>query len=405
MDEEKVTVKPMTPEERDAFDEKLANMSDTDKSKMAGFDAFVSEEIEKNEEEAQTDTAAEEAPESTETAVPAPEPAPEKAKKTGKKFNSKKFRHGALSIVFTVIFIAAVVLINVIVGLVLDRFNVEADLTDGAIFSLGDETVSYIRGVNDDVHFYVTADRDTLNNAGAQYKQTVEFLEKMASLNGRFSVEYINLLTDPDFSNEFVEDLRSNQVIVRSGNTGRYRILGINDFMRYTLDDGKSYTYDQANMYVTYYGYSVMDYSSQAEPELVSAIMNVSLEDPTVVTFLNGYGEPDSSALRTILTDNAYIVQDSDIERIAAVPEETDILVIYGPTKDYSIDSVNKIDEWLSNGGKFGKNLVYIATPEPVPTPNLDELLKEWGLEVGKGYILQADSNYTYSSTPFMQDL
>ena len=356
-------------------------------------------------EEIKEDTATEEAP----SAQSPEETAPEKPKKkSGNPFRSKKFRHGTLSVVFTVIFVAAVVLVNVVIDLVLERFNVEADLTTGAIFTLGEETEEYIRSVDDDVTFYVTAEREALNNAGNNYKQTVEYLDKMTVLNRRFKVQYVNLLTDPDFSKDYEEDLKNYQIIVKSGKTGRYRVVSINDFMRYTLSDGNTYGYEEASMYVNYYGYTVSGYSSVAEEEIVSAVQSVSLDDPTVVTFLTGYGESDSSPLEQILTANAYVTQTAEIDRIEAVPENTDILVIHGPTKDYSNDAVNKVDEWLSNGGKYGKDLVFIASADAADTPNLDEYLAEWGLEIGKGYVLQTDTDHVYytgSALPLMQDL
>ena len=115
-----------------------------------------------------------------------------------------------------------------------------------------------------------------------------------------------------------------------------------------------------------------------------------------------------ATALETILNSNAYITQQCEIDRVESVPDDTDILVIHGATKDYSLEAITKIDEWLSNGGKYGKNLVYIATPDAVDTPNLDEYLAEWGLEIGKGYILQYDADHAYytgSALPVMQDI
>ena len=362
-------------------------------------------------EEIPEETVTEETPE-TEEAVPektAEEPAKEPQKKKKKSiFNNKKFKYGSLSVVFTIMFIAGIVLINVILNLVLDRFHVEADLTSGSIFTLSDETVDYISTLDDDISIFVTADKDELKGAGQLYAQTVEFLDKMAGLNSRFTVKYVNLLQDPDFTNNYVETLQNYQVIVQSAKTGRYRILSINDFMKYKLSDGNTYDYSEASLYVSYGGLTVTDYSSSAESQLVSAVMSVSLDDPTVVTFLNGYGESDSSALETILKDNAYVTQTVEIERVEAVPDNTDILVIHGPTKDYSLDSITKVDTWLSNDGKYGKDLVFIATPDPAETPNLDEYLAEWGIEVGKGYVLQFDENHAYytgSPLPVMQDI
>ena len=385
---------------------------------MADNDEIKTESVPETEETTveteETTVETEETPVKTEE-IPAEaaEKADEKQEKPKKKrsnpFRSKKFRHGSLSVVFTVMFIAGVVLINVVLGLVLERFSVEADLTAGSIFTLGAETEDYIRSVNDDVTFYVTTEKDTLKNAGSVYEQVIEFLDKMTVLNRRFKVEYVNLLTDPDFSNRYVEELRSNQIIVQSAKTSRYRILAINDFMKYTLSDGNTYSYTEASMYVNYYGYTVTSYSSKAEEELVSAVQSVSLDDPAVVTFLSGYGESDSSALESILTANAYVTKTAEIERIEAVPAETDILVIHGPTKDYSKESLTKIDEWLSNDGKYGRDLVYIATADAVETPNLDEYLAEWGIEVGKGYVLQSDADHAYytmgSTLPMMQDI
>ena len=139
---------------------------------MADNDEIKTESVPETEE---TTAETEETPVKTEEiTAEAAEKADEKQEKPKKKrsnpFKSKKFRHGSLSVVFTVMFIAGVVLINVVLGLVLERFSVEADLTAGSIFTLGAETEDYIRSVNDDVTFYVTTEKDTLKNAGSVYE-------------------------------------------------------------------------------------------------------------------------------------------------------------------------------------------------------------------------------------------
>lgn len=333
-----------------------------------------------------------------------------KEKKTGKNpFKSRKFKYGSLSVAFTVICIAVVVLINVILNLVLDRFSVEADLTTNQVFTLSDETEEYIRNLNDELNIFVTAEKDTLKNSDETlYEQIVAFLDRMETINPKVSVKYVNLLTDPDFSKDYVETLSNYQIIVKSGKTSRYQILTISDFLRFTLSDGNTYSYSEAMMYVNYGGYSVSDYSSNAEEQLVSAIMSVSKENPTVVTFLTGYNESDSTTIEKILTDNAYVVESADIDKIQEIPAETDIVVICGPRDDYSLDAVTKVDNWIANGGQYGKNLIYLATPDAADTPNLDEYLAEWGLSVEQGYIIQEDKSrayYTGMTINLMQDL
>lgn len=340
----------------------------------------------------------------------------EKAEKFEKKksprknpFKSKKFKHGGLSVLFTVIFIVAIVLLNVVFNLVLDRFDIKADLTDNSIFTLSEESEEYLKGVDKKISFYVTADEDTLKASGDKlYLQVAEFLEKMTRLNGGFTLDYVNLLSDPDFSKGYSETLSEGMIIVKNGGNDRYRILNMSDFLRYNLSDGKSYSYSEASYYVYYGGMSVTGYSSIAEEEILSAVMSVSMDNPTKIAFSEGFGEGDSTILSGIATKNAYEVTTVNIDKSEKIGEDIDVVVIYAPTSDYNVNAVNKIDEWLSNGGLYGKSLIYVASSTAVDTPNLDELLSEWGLSVGKGYVAQLDTSHAFYSgevIPLLQDL
>ena len=335
---------------------------------------------------------------------------PEKKKSPRKNpFKSKKFKHGGLSVLFTVIFIVAIVLVNVVFNLVLDRFDIKADLTDNAIFTLSEESEEYLKGVDKKIAFYVTADEDTLKASGDKlYLQVAEFLEKMTQLNGGFTLDYVNLLSDPDFSKGYSETLSEGMIIVKNGENDRYRILNMSDFLRYTLSDGKSYSYSEASYYVYYGGMSVTGYSSIAEEEILSAVMSVSMDNPTKIAFSEGFGEGDSTILSGIAAKNAYEVTTVNIDKSEKIGEDIDVVVIYAPTSDYNVNAVNKIDEWLSNGGLYGKSLIYVAASTAVDTPNLDELLSEWGLSVGKGYVAQLDTDHAFYSgevIPLLQDL
>lgn len=348
-----------------------------------------------------------------ETAAPKEAKEQKKAekKKTNHKnpFKSKKFRHGGLSVLFTVIFIVAIVLVNVVFNLVLDRFDIKADLTDNSIFTLSDESQEYLKGVDKKISFYVTADEDNLKASGEKlYLQVTEFLEKMTELNSGFTLDYVNLLTDPDFSKNYSETLSDGMIIVQNGENDRYRILKMADFLRYTLSDGKSYEYSEATYYVYYGGMSVTGYSSIAEEEILSAVMSVSMDNPTKIAFSEGFGEGDSSVLSGIATKNAYEVTTVNIDKSEKIDEDIDVVVIYAPASDYNVNAVNKIDEWLSNGGKYGKSLIYVASTTALDTPNLDELLGEWGLSIGKGYVAQLDNEHAFYSgevIPLLQDL
>ena len=324
--------------------------------------------------------------------------APKKEKKPRKNiFNSKKFKHGSLSVVFTVIFIVAIVLVNVILNLVLDRFDVEVDLTEGGIYTIGEEMEEYIKSSEAKVKMYFTTDEETMESAGSVYKQTMELVKKSVNLNSGYEMEYVDLLTTPTFAEKY-EGAAEGGLVIECEETGRYRVFDIgNDFLQYTMSDGNSYSYSEAYM-MSMYGYTVTSETSIAEQELLSGIMSITKVKPVKIAVSAGFGETENADLKALLEKNAYIVETLDVDMAETIPAEYDVLVMNAPTMDYSTEAINKIDTWLSNGGLYGKNLVYFASiSSPVETPNLDQFLAEWGLQVGMSYVCQMDDEYYYS--------
>ena len=59
--------------------------------------------------------------------------------KKERKFNSKKFKHGAMATAFTCVFIAVVVLVNVVATILFDRFPITIDLTENKIYSVSED--------------------------------------------------------------------------------------------------------------------------------------------------------------------------------------------------------------------------------------------------------------------------
>ena len=65
--------------------------------------------------------------------------------------------------------------------------------------------------------------------------------------------------------------------------------------------------------------------------------------------------------------------------------------MLIAPLNDYPEDVVNKLYNYLDNGGKLGKNLIYVADYAQKDTPNIDAFLAEWGIKVDSGVLY--DSN------------
>lgn len=66
--------------------------------------------------------------------------------------NRKKLKYGGLATAITVIFVAVVVLVNVVVTQLDKRFpNAKLDLTTANLYGISDETLDYIRNLDKDV--------------------------------------------------------------------------------------------------------------------------------------------------------------------------------------------------------------------------------------------------------------
>ena len=392
-DKEQETVREVKAEETEAAEE-------------------AEEAVAEEAEEAAAAETEEASAEETEEAAPAPE------KNQGKKPGSgkgKRIKHGALSVVFTVIFVAAIVLINIIFNMVLDRFDITADLTDKALYSIEDSTAKYLAGVDDSVSFTVTADENAFENSYEYFKQVSEIAKRFAASNPGFTIEYRDLDENPTFYAKYGNTLSVGSIIVESAKTGRYVIVTDEDYLspRYLFTDPYSGSTEEITLDY-YYMYAQMGYSAfvsaeyyaAAERSLLSAVMNVTNENPVRVAFITGYGANDSSsAFGSLLESNAFTVENLEIETVQRIDSDIDFAVILAPLYDYSNDDINKLDMWLDNGGMYGKNLLYVPAAQVDVLPNLNSYIREWGLSLESGYVYQTSADYGYVASPTYQQL
>ena len=363
--------------------------------------------VEDNELETVEETKAEEAEEAA--AEKTEEAAPKKAKSSGSG-KGKRIKHGALSVAFTVIFVAAIVLINVIFNMVLDRFDIAADLTDKAIYSIDGSTAEYLAGIDDSVSIIVTAEENAFENTYEYFKQVSEIAKRFANSNPRFTVEYRDLDENPTFYAKYGATLTMGSIIVESEKTGRYVIVTQEDylspkyyFMNPSTGQSTEVSYEE---YYYYYqmGYGYVEYYAAAERSLLSAVMNVTNENPVRVAFLTGYGANDNnSPFGDLLESNAFTVEALDIANVERIDPDIDFAVLFAPLYDYDNDDINKLDVWLDNGGMYGKSLLYVPAAQVDVLPKLNSYLREWGLSLESGYVYQTNTDYGYIASPTYQ--
>ncbi|MCB6615214.1 GldG family protein [Ruminococcus sp. 210702-SL.1.03] len=345
------------------------------------------------------------------------------------KHEMKKLKHGMLSGVYIVVFIAVIVLVNVICGILFDKYPITFDLTKNSIYSISKESEEYVKSVDTEVTFKVFATEDSFSAINDYSKQADEVLQNYRKYNNKISVEYIDLDSNPDVVSDYSDqNLAAYDIIAEStskdknGNIikddngdplKRIRKISLLELVNFTDDfetqAQQTYGLSASDYLLQYFGTEATAFanvgsagvveSSNADQAFVSALMAVTDPDPVTVTFLTGRNESDDlSYFQTLLEANGYTVNSVDI-RTEDIPEDTDLCVLAAPQTDYLDTEIQKISDFLDNDGKLKKNMIYMASAQQASTPNLDEFLAEYYIEIGDGIIFDNDQQHTYQNS------
>lgn len=311
----------------------------------------------------------------------------------------KKLKYGGIATAVTVIFVAVVVLLNVVVAQVCKR-NPDAvlDLTTANLYEISDDTVDYIKNLDQDVEIAISSEESTFQS-DKYYKMISETISKYQGYSDHISVTYFDTTKDPDILSKYQDlyagDISSNQIIVTSGD--RIKVYSLTDMFEIDQDKYQSYYYGYASLSDCITGF-------KGEQTLTTAIMNVTDSNPksvAVITKSNGnyiFSATQANAyavtaMENLLNDNGYDVKELDMVNDTLDAETYDIVVLPAPANDLTMDAIKKLQDFLQNGGNLGKQLIYVVDYTQSVTPNLDAFLKDWNLQVDSSYVREDDNN------------
>ena len=311
----------------------------------------------------------------------------------------KKLKYGGIATAVTVIFVAVVVLLNVVVAQVCKR-NPDAvlDLTTANLYEISDDTVDYIKNLDQDVEIAISSEESTFQS-DKYYKMISETISKYQGYSDHISVTYFDTTKDPDILSKYQDlyagDISSNQIIVTSGD--RIKVYSLTDMFEIDQDKYQSYYYGYASLSDCITGF-------KGEQTLTTAIMNVTDSNPksvAVITKSNGnyiFSATQANAyavtaMENLLNDNGYDVKELDMVNDTLYAETYDIVVLPAPANDLTMDAIKKLQDFLQNDGNLGKQLIYVADYTQSVTPNLDAFLKDWNLQVDSSYVREDDNN------------
>ncbi len=316
------------------------------------------------------------------------------------KVNKRALKYGSFATALTALFVAAVVLLNVVATMLFDRFPITLDLTSEQIYSVSQETIDYISTIDVPVEITVMATDDEYRAISDYTVQTAEILKKYEQHNPNISVSFKDLLSNPDFVANYDHDLEQGDIIVELAGSDhqRVKIVSLTDIIN-VAEDYAATLVQYEEYYGSAYTHSIFIQnkavaSSNAEQALTSALMAVTDANPVTVAVLNitGGNESDVSGLTDLLDKNGYVITNLNIQK-EELTDDIDLIIIPAPKIDYTTAETEKITTWLTNGGQLEKHMIYIASPEQPKTPNLDSLLYKYGLTVEYKVIYETDTS------------
>lgn len=278
--------------------------------------------------------------------------------------------------VFSVFFIAVAVALSVVVNLIVNVVpsdKTAIDCSYSKLYSITDDTKTALGKLKEDVTVYALVAENRKDS------QIDTILNRYTDLSKHISVEYVNPSKKPYFYKDYTDQApTTNSLIVVSGK--RSRVIDYYDIYQYES---------------SYYSYSSELTGFDAEGQLTSAILYVTLENDElpVVYEITGHGESSiGSEFQDVIGKANMTLTELELLNEESVPEDAAALIINAPQQDFNQADAKKVTDYLKDGGKA----IVIGSYTEKSLPNFESVLKEYGVSFTGGMVAENDAQHYY---------
>lgn len=297
------------------------------------------------------------------------------------------FQHGSYSAGLTALVLAILIVVNLLVGSLPTNTRM-LDMTSNSLFEIGDTTRTAMAELDRDVTITIVAQPDTLDT------RIQRLIDEYAALSSHISVETVDPVLHPSEAQAL--DAEDGMVVVSCEETGETRNILFGEIITHTY---------------SMYSYDAVEDSFDGEGQLTSAIVNVSSPTDHVVYLTEGHGESSlGSTIQDALTKANLQTQTVNLVVDGGIPDDCSLLIVNAPQKDLDATETQAIQEFMDAGG----HVMILLGQTQNAQPNLDALLKTYGMQRQTGYIADTERYYSspydifpelYAGTVVSQDL
>jgi len=262
-------------------------------------------------------------------------------------FRRRQARYGAIATVGVLVALAITVAVNYLGT----RQNKRWDLTASRQNSLSEQTVKVLQSLQAPVKFTVFDMQTSLDRFRSR-------LDAYAYNSRQVSVEYIDPDTKPIVAREF--DVQAYGTVVVDYMGKRERV------------------------------------TSDTEQDLTNALIKAMSTMERKVYYLQGHGEKEPnrterdgySAVSGSLRRDNYMVERLVLAQMKDVPADATVVLIAGPTTDLLPAEAEALKRYLARAGKMMVMLDPLIGPQAAALPNLEGIIKEWGITPGSNVVV-----------------
>ena len=289
--------------------------------------------------------------------------------------SKKHIKNGSYTMVMSVIFIAVVIVINMIVSTIPSKYS-EIDISSQKLYSIGDETKEMLKDLEKDVTIYQIA------QSGSEDENIANLLKKYEDESKHIKVEQKDPVVNPKFVSQYTsDDLSANSLIVVCGD--RNKVIDYNNMYETSID---------------YQTYSSQTTGFDGEGQITSAIGYVTSENLPVLYTVEGHGEKDmDSSVKEDIEKANMDIKSLNLLTEGSVPDDADCLFIDSPSTDFSSDEKDAIIEYLEDGGKA----MIFSDYTTEDMPNFDAILENYGVQRVDGVVFEGDNQHYAMQMPY----
>ncbi len=280
--------------------------------------------------------------------------------------NLKKIKFGTVGSLITALVIAIILVLNVI----FQSFDISIDMTKDKQYSLSKESKDYLDTLQEDVTLYA------LYKNGEVYEPFAEILSQYERSSDKIKVEYVDPYQNPQFVNEFKtdnEDIPVGSVIVEGSN--KSKVVSSEGL----IESGESITVNNL------------------EPKLTNAIIYVNDTNTPSIYTVGGHNEIKIGAeIYKSLNSSNFDIYELNL-LTDEIPEDCDMLVLTTPQNDYTSTDVEKVVNYLNNGGSAFITTDLILGADK---PNYNSIIEKFGVKKGNYIVVETDKAQYLENLP-----